>query len=100
MISVYIVFIFEASLVVKNGLEGKMKEADTAKGVLSKSERQARLEKEHDDMLKKINKIKSTDFDNTKRIERPEEVLERRAKERERRNVWYRRTWRWITRTE
>jgi hypothetical protein len=77
-----------------------MKEADAAKGVLSKSERQARLEKEHDDMVKKINKIKATDFDNTKRIERPEDVLERRAKEREQRNAWYRRSWRWVNRQE
>jgi hypothetical protein len=48
-------------------------------------------------MIQKINKIKATDFDNTKRIQRPEEVLEIRAKERERRNVWYRRAWRWVS---
>jgi len=62
-----------------------------------RSERQARLEKEKDDMMTKVNKIRKTDFNNTKRIERPEEILERRRKERENRNVWYRRTWRAIT---
>jgi hypothetical protein len=31
-----ILFSIGASLVVKSGLEGKMKEADTAKGVISK----------------------------------------------------------------
>ena len=56
--------------------------------------------KNNPDMVKKINKIKATDFDNTKRIERPEDVLERRAKEREQRNVWYRRSWRWMTRQD
>jgi len=50
-------------------------------------------------MMEKLNKkLKTQDFDNTKRIERPEEILERRQKEREERNKWYRRTWRWITR--
>jgi hypothetical protein len=49
-------------------------------------------------MMEKLNKrIKSQDFDNTKRIERPEEILERRKREREERNRWYRRSWRWIT---
>lgn len=62
-----------------------------------RSERQARLEKEQADMMEKINKIRKTDFDNTRRIERPEEILERRKKERERRNVWYRRAWRALT---
>jgi uncharacterized protein (UPF0305 family) len=62
-----------------------------------RSERQARLEKEQADMMEKINKIRKTDFDNTKRIERPEEILERRKTERERRNVWYKRAWRALT---
>jgi hypothetical protein len=62
-----------------------------------RSERQARLEKEQADMMEKINKIRKTDFDNTRRIERPEEILERRKKERELRNVWYRRVWRALT---
>ena len=47
-------------------------------------------------MMEKLNKIRKEDFDNTKRIERPEEILERRRKEREQRNVWYRRWGRWI----
>jgi hypothetical protein len=34
------------------------------------------------------------DFDNTKRIERPEEVLARRRKERQQQNQWYKRWWR------
>ena len=62
-----------------------------------RSERQARLEKEQEDMMSKINKVRKTEFDNTKRIERPEEILERRRKERERRNRWYKRTWRYVT---
>mmetsp|Transcript_2654 Transcript_2654/g.3747 ORF Transcript_2654/g.3747 Transcript_2654/m.3747 type:complete len:158 (-) Transcript_2654:395-868(-) len=90
-------FCVGASLVLKDGLEGKRKEADVAKGAVSKSERQARMEREKDDMMTKINKIRKTDFDNTKRIERPEEILERRKKERERRNKWYSRTWRFLT---
>jgi len=48
-------------------------------------------------MLAKITKIRKTDFDNTKRIERPEEVLERRKQEREKKNVWYKRAWRTVT---
>jgi len=92
-----ILFSVGASLVLKRGLEGKQKESDASKGVISKSERQARLEREHEDMMGKINKIRKTDFDNTKRIERPEEVLERRRMLRDQRNVWYKRAWRKIT---
>lgn len=55
------------------------------------------MDKEHDDMMDKLNKVMNEDFDNTKRIERPEEVLARRRKERQARNVWYRRWWRNIT---
>lgn len=91
------IFCVGASYVVKKGIEGKQREADLSKGAVSKSERQARLEKEQADMMEKINKIRKADFDNTKRIERPEEILERRKKERERRNVWYRRAWRVLT---
>jgi len=65
-----------------------------------RSERQARMEREKDDMMQKLSKIKKQEFDNTKRIERPEEILERRKKERENRNVWYRRWGRWIIRRE
>jgi hypothetical protein len=64
----------------------------------ARSERQARLEAEKDEMMEKLNrKIKTQDFDNTKRIERPEEILERRKRQREDRNRWYKRSWRWIT---
>lgn len=55
------------------------------------------MDKEHDEMMNKLNRIMKEDFDNTKRIERPEEVLARRRKEREARNVWYRRVWRSLT---
>ena len=56
------------------------------------------MEKEHDEMMTKINKqIVPRNFDNTKRIERPEEILERRRLERAQRNKWYKRTWRYIT---
>lgn len=64
---------------------------------LYRSERQARLQKEQSEMMEKISKIRKTDFDNTRRIERPEEILERRKNEREKRNVWYRRAWRSVT---
>lgn len=84
---------------LKNGLEGKNIDRDKSKGFVSKSQRQARLDNERDEMMEKLNKrIKTVDFDNTKRIERPEEILERRKKEREERNRWYKRTWRWVTR--
>jgi hypothetical protein len=62
-----------------------------------RSERQHLLEKEHDDMMDKLNHIVAQDFDNTKRIERPDEVLARRRKDREARNVWYRSWSRWLT---
>jgi len=91
-----VLFSVGASYVVKSAIEGKQKEADVAQGKISKSERQVRLQKEQDDMLSKITKIRNTDFNNTKRIERPEEILERRRKERERRNSWYRVWWRRI----
>eukprot|EP00980_Cylindrotheca_fusiformis_P015674 scaffold4518_cov149-Cylindrotheca_fusiformis.AAC.9 len=82
--------------VVSNGLDGKNKERDAAQGRLSVSERQAMMSKEHDDLVEKMNHIVSKDFDNTKRIERPDEILARRRREREARNVWYRRWWRSI----
>lgn len=90
-------FCVGASYVLKSGIEGKQKESDASKGVVSKSERQARLQKEQSEMMEKISKIRKTDFDNTRRIERPEEILERRKNEREKRNVWYRRAWRSVT---
>ena len=79
--------------VVSNGIEGKNKERDAAQGRLSVSERQAMMNKEHSDMMQKMTHIVGQDFDNTKRIERPDEVLARRRKERESRNVWYKRWW-------
>mmetsp|Transcript_8329 Transcript_8329/g.15060 ORF Transcript_8329/g.15060 Transcript_8329/m.15060 type:complete len:158 (-) Transcript_8329:316-789(-) len=95
----FLLFSVGASLVLKNGLEGKNIERDKSRGFVTKSERQARLDSERDDMMEKLNKrIKTVDFDNTKRIERPEEILDRRMKEREDRNKWYNRTWRFVTR--
>ncbi|KAG7370668.1 hypothetical protein IV203_019238 [Nitzschia inconspicua] len=83
--------------VVSNGIEGKNRERDTFQGRISKSERQALMEKEHDEMMEKMSAVYlKQDFDNTKRIERPDEVLARRRKEREERNRWYRRWWRAI----
>jgi hypothetical protein len=108
--------------VVANGIEGRNKERDTFQGRISKcvfgvlavskhlgdlilrflslfacrSERQAVMEKEHDDMMDKLSHIVEQDFDNTKRIERPEDILARRRKEREIRNVWYKRWGRWF----
>lgn len=80
--------------VVSNGIDGKNRERDAFQGRISKSERQAVMDKEHDEMMDKLNYMMKEDFDNTKRIERPEEVLARRRKEREIRDVWYRRIWR------
>ena len=51
------------------------------------------MDKEHDDMMEKLKDFTSREFDNTRRIERPEEVLERRRRERQARNVWYKRWW-------
>ena len=95
----FLIFSVGASFVLKSAVEGKNNERDKYSGLVSKSERKARLDEEHDEMLNKLNKrIQTVDFDNTKRIERPEEVLERRRQERESRNKWYKRTWRWVTR--
>ena len=94
----FLIFSVGASLVLKSALEGKNIERDKSKGLVSKSERQARLDNERDDMMEKLtNRIKTVEFDNTKRIERPEEILERRKLEREDRNRWYKRSWRWAT---
>jgi hypothetical protein len=93
-----LLFSVGASIMLKSGVEGKNIERDKSKGFVTKSERQARLDAERDQMIEKLNKrIKTQDFDNTKRIERPEEILERRKKEREDRNKWYKRTWRWLS---
>jgi uncharacterized protein YlxW (UPF0749 family) len=93
----FVLFSVMSMWVLKNAIEGRTKESEVAKGKASKSERQARMEEEKNDMMEKLNKLTSKEFDNTKRIERPEEILERRRKERQQRNVWYRRWGRWIT---
>jgi len=95
----FLLFSVGASFVLKSAVEGKNIEREKSSGLISKSERKARLDTERDDMVEKLNKrIKTVEFDNTKRIERPEEVLERRKQEREERNRWYKRSWRWVTR--
>lgn len=53
------------------------------------------MDQEKDQMMKKMQVHLRKGFDNTKRIERPEEVLARRKKERDERNKWYRRLGRW-----
>lgn len=95
----FLLFSVGASFVLKSAVEGKNKERDKSSGLISKSERKARLDAERDAMVHKLNKrMETVDFDNTKRIERPEEILEKRKQEREDRNKWYKRTWRWVTR--
>ena len=95
----FILFSLLASWVVSNAVAGKLKEMETSKGMQSKSLRQAALEKEHDDMMEIITKTVSSDnnnFDNTKRIKRPHEILQERQQERARRNAWHRRLYRWV----
>jgi len=92
----FVLFSVLAAWVVSNAIDGKLKERDVAKGHVSKSIRQAKMEEEHEEMMERLNKIVSQDFDNTKRIKRPEEILEERRKERQRRNAWHRRAWRAI----
>lgn len=97
----FVFFSVLAAWVVSNALQGKLKERETAHGVTSQSLRQASLQVEHDETMEKMNKIvASQDFDNTKRIKRPEEILQERKRERERRNAWYRRLYRWVLRKE
>ena len=84
---------------VSHALDGKLKEMETAQGKTSKSLRQAALDSEHDEMMERLNKIVEDDsFDNTKRIKRPHEILEERRLERERKNAWHRRLYRWAFR--
>lgn len=90
----FVFFSVLASWVVSNAIGGKLKERELSHGMSSKSLRQAKLEEEHEEMMERLNKIVEQDFDNTKRIKRPHEVLEERRKEREARNKWYRRWYR------
>ena len=89
-----ILFSILSAWVVSNALEGKNKEREVSRGTTSISLRQAQLQDEHDEMMETLNKIVQLDYDNTKRVKRPEEILEERRREREKRNVWYRRWWR------
>lgn len=92
----FVLFSVLASWVVSNALDGKLKEMEASQGKTSKSIRQAKMEEEHEEMMERLNKIVAADFDNTKRIKRPHEVLEERRLERERRNAWHRRLYRWV----
>ncbi len=65
--------------------------------IIFSSQRKAAVQEQQEEMMKRIDKIVKTDFDNTKRIERPEEILERRKRERDERNKWYNRAWRSVT---
>ena len=92
----FLLFSFGAWWVVTSALDGKMKEKAFSRREVSQSERQALMQEEHDTMMDKLTKAAKKDFDNTKRIERPEEILARRKAERDKRNAWYRRYWRYI----
>lgn len=92
----FVLFSILASWVVSNALDGKLREMEASQGKSSQSVRQAALEQEHQEMMERLNKIVEQDFDNTKRIKRPHEILEERRKERERRNAWHRRAYRAI----
>jgi len=90
----FVLFSILASWTVGRALEGRIKEMETAKGRTTQSLRQAALEVEHEDMMERLNKIVDQDFDNTKRIQRPEEILQQRREERAKRNAWHRRLYR------
>ena len=93
-----VLFSVLSAWVVSNAYGGKLKEMEVSQGKSSISLRQAAFEAEHDEMMERLSKIvKDDSFDNTKRIQRPEEVLEERRRERQKRNVWYRRWYRAVT---
>jgi hypothetical protein len=96
----FVLFSILAAWVVSNALDGKLKEMETSQGKQSVSIRQAKLQEEHEDMMDRLGKIVATEFDNTKRIQRPEEVLATRRLERQKRNKWYRRAWRAVSGAE
>jgi len=93
----FVLFSLGAWWVVTNAIDGKLKERAASRREVSQTDRQFLMEQEHDTMMDKLNKAAKRDFDNTKRIERPEDILARRRADREKRNVWYRRWWRNIT---
>jgi Cytochrome c oxidase assembly protein COX16 len=90
----FVFFSLGAWWVLTSAIDGKLKERAVSRREVSQSERQAVMEEEHEDMMEKLTKAAKKDFDNTKRIERPEDILARRRAEREKRNIWYRRLWR------
>lgn len=90
----FVLFSVLAAWVVGNALHGRLKEREVATGHVSQSLREAKLKEEQEEMMERLNKIVAQDFDNTKRIKRPEEILEERRAERKRRNAWHRRLYR------
>jgi hypothetical protein len=82
--------------VTSHAYGGKLRELEASRGQSSLSLRQAALAQEHDSMMERLNHIAALDFDNTKRILRPEEILEQRRLARQRRNAWHRRWYRWV----
>jgi len=95
----FLLFMFGGAYFLSISLNDRLKENEQTRQLGgSKSEREFIMEEEKSNLLRKLQKdIETKDFDNTRRIERPEEVLARRKLEREQRNKWYRRSWRWIT---
>lgn len=96
----FVLFSILASWVVGQAYGGKLREMEASQGKQSKSLRQAAMEEEHDEMMDRLGKIVEQDFDNTKRIKRPHEILEERRRERERKNSWHRRLYRWAFRVK
>jgi hypothetical protein len=82
--------------VVHNAYGGKLREYEKFKGHSSQSVRQARMQEEQEEIMERIDYFAKADFDNTRRIKRPNEVLEERRKIRQERNKWYRRFGRWL----
>jgi hypothetical protein len=92
--SPFVLFSVLAAWVVSNAVDGKLREREVSQGRTSVSVRQDALEKEHEEIMERLGTIVNQDFDNTKRIKRPHEILEERKKERARRNAWHRRAYR------
>mmetsp|Transcript_11422 Transcript_11422/g.17319 ORF Transcript_11422/g.17319 Transcript_11422/m.17319 type:complete len:146 (-) Transcript_11422:87-524(-) len=95
----FLLFVAGGTYFLSIALDDRLKDKEQMRELGgSKSDRQFQMEQEKENLLRKLQKdIETKEFDNTRRIERPEEVLARRKKEREERNRWYKRTWRWIT---
>jgi hypothetical protein len=98
----FVFFTLMSFWVLNIAYSGKLKDLAAVQGRSSKSFRQIRMEEERDNLLQTVQKpqedlIPIEKLNNTKRIIRPEEVLEQRRQERIKRNKWYRRFYRYIT---